>query len=256
MSQTINNATISLFKEFNDHFTLEQLSQKTKLPRATLYRRIGSKDALLKQLQEQGLIKLNQQTDIKSRIFKATRMIVTKFGFINCTMEQIAKEAGLGVATLYRHFSEKEKLLLAFTLELKTELNVLNPIKSPQKNFVNSLLPMIENILIFIHRNEDLIHLLFFGSPSERKYINRIRDASASTFSSISNFLKHFQEQGEITKKLTIEDMTTALVGLIFQFSITSPQHFNRPLNLTKDAHTITRLFCISLCNSTKEGTK
>ena len=113
---------------------------------------------------------------------------------------------------------------------------------------------LIENLLCFIQKNEDLIRLMFFGSPAERKYINNIRDASVSTFVSISNYLKHSQEQGKITDDITIEDMTTGLVGLIFQFSITSPQHFKRPLHIKNDTQTITRLFCMGLCNSTLEG--
>jgi len=249
MSQIINIAAITLFEEFNDQFTLEQLSQKRRFHALHFIDVLAVKMLLLKKLSDQGLIKLDQQTDIKSRIFKATRVVVSEHGFINCTIEQIAKEAGLGVATLYRHFSEKENLLHAFTSELNAQLNILSISKKSADKFEDSLPLLVESLLLFINENKDLVRLVFFGAPAERKYINTIRNASVSTFASISRYLKNFQEQGQITAHIDTDDMATSLVGLILHFSITSPQHFNRRLNIKRDAQTIAQLVCHGICS-------
>ena len=51
MSTDIKQAAVKLFIQEGPGFTLEQLQTGTGASRATLYRRIGSKEALLKELQ-------------------------------------------------------------------------------------------------------------------------------------------------------------------------------------------------------------
>lgn len=254
MPQKINKAAIGLFQQFGESFTLDQLSEKAQTSRATLYRRIGSKEALLKNLNSQGLIQFDEQTSIKNRIMLATRKVVAKHGFINCTMEQIATEADLGIATLYRHFAEKEKLLLAFTSHLKSNLPFDEFSKIAHLSLEDGMLIMLKTMLKTIHKNSDMIQILFFSNPDERKYINTIRDGSKSTFSNIIKHLQHYKSQGKLPKNANLEDLVTSLLGQVMQFAIISPQHFNRPLNVDQDAKTIANLFCHGVFKSENGG--
>lgn len=244
MPHKINTAAITLFEQYGDDFTLDQLSQKAQTSRATLYRRIGNKDALLKNLAQQGLIQLTQKTNVKSRIMAATRIIVAEHGFINCTMDQIAAEAGLGIATLYRHYAEKDNLLRAFTTELKSDVSMDKFEFATNLSTEDGLYILIKTMLKFISDNNDIVKILFFGNPEERKYITEIRDASSSTFKLIAKHLQNLQAKGQVRTDIKVEDMVASLMGQLMQFALTAPLNLNRKLNLERDAKLITDIFC------------
>lgn len=254
MQHKINTAAVTLFEQHGHDFTLDQLSQMAQTSRATLYRRIGSKDALLKNLAQKGLINFNHQSDIKTRILTATRTIVGKHGFINCTMDQIATEAGLGIATLYRHFAEKDKLLRAFTTELKSGMSLEKFELAQNLSTKDGLNTLIKTMLKFISDNKDIVKILFFGNPEERKYITEIRDASSSTFKQIAKHLHNLQTQNQIRADVKVEDLVTSLMGLLIQFALTAPLNLDRKLNIEADAKLITDMFCNGLLVPNKDS--
>ena len=47
----------------------------------------------------------------RDRILDAAERLLARFGYKKTTMEDIAREAGLGKRTLYLHFASKEALL-------------------------------------------------------------------------------------------------------------------------------------------------
>lgn len=253
LQNKINTAAITLHKEFGTNFTLDQLVQSTNTSRATLYRRIGNKDELLKKLADQGLIQLNNQADAKSRILAATRIVVSKHGFINCTMDQIATESGLGIATLYRHFTEKENLLRAFTKEIKSEVAIEKFNLAADSSVEDGVIILAKTMLKFIDDNKDIVKILFFGNPEERKYITEIRDASSSTFKQIAKHLHTLQAKNQLSPDIKIDDMVASLMGLLLQFALTAPLNLNRKLNIEADAKLITTIFCNGLLASDKE---
>ncbi|PCI88166.1 MAG: hypothetical protein COB24_03480 [Hyphomicrobiales bacterium] len=240
----INTAAITLFTQHGPDFTLDQLSQKSQTSRATLYRRIGSKQALLNSLNQQGLINLAEQSDIKTRIMQATRKVVAEQGFINCTMEQIATEAGLGIATLYRHYAEKENLLRAFTTQIKAGVSASEFDLAAALSVEEGINSLVKTMLSFIHQNKDIVKILFFGNPNERKYISNIRDASTSTFELIAKYLHQLQAQNQIRTDIKVEDLVASLMGQLIQFALTAPLNLNRELNIERDAKLITQIFC------------
>lgn len=253
----INTAAITLFEEFGQDFTLEQLGQKTDTSRATLYRRVGSKDALLKSLADQGLIKFDGQSNVKARILAATRIVVGQYGFINCTMDQIANQADLGIATLYRHFAEKENLLRAFTVDLKAGISIEKFELNNDLSVKDGLEILVKTMLNFINDNQDIVKILFFGNPDERKYISEIRETSTSTFKLIAKHLSSLQSQKQITSAVSVDDLVASLMGLMMQFALTSPLNLNRKLNPSQDAKLITEIFCNGILNNniTDNGT-
>lgn len=53
-----------------------------------------------------------QTTNIEERILDAAESRLARFGFAKTTMEDIAREAGLGRRTLYLHFASREDVVL------------------------------------------------------------------------------------------------------------------------------------------------
>src|SRR5947209_15958139 len=50
--------------------------------------------------------------EIENRILDATERLLARYGFAKMTMEDIARDAGLGRRTIYLHFASKEDVAL------------------------------------------------------------------------------------------------------------------------------------------------
>lgn len=115
LPENIANAAARLLDRHGpDGFTMDDLAAEAGLSRATLYRQAGSREAVLAALAEQG-VEVGQRVDVRDRILAACRVVFTRAGFEAATLEDVAREAGVGTATVYRQFGDKEGLITAFT---------------------------------------------------------------------------------------------------------------------------------------------
>ncbi|MEX3011949.1 TetR/AcrR family transcriptional regulator [Hoeflea sp. TYP-13] len=243
MQDDIEQAAIGLFNEIGGGFTLDQLQARTGLSRATLYRRIGSKDALLNRLSDENLIRLDDSLDMDVRVFAAARKVVGEYGFLACTMEQIAKEAGIGIATLYRHFKDKESLLGRFVAEMGPKLVIRQTLESRDPDLERDLKQIIEIGLRFGHHNQDIAKIIFSMKPAERKYLAALRRDSVSTFSRLIQYLEKHQRDGVLRRDVSAEDLAMNLNGLLVQYSAFGPAYLDRPLDIERDTDAILKMF-------------
>jgi len=239
----IQTAAISLFRETGEDFTLNQLQERTGLSRATLYRRIGSKEQLLKNLAAKNLITPDPQADIKNRIYSAARKSIADVGFIACTMEQIASEAGIGIATLYRHFGDKENLLSSFVNQLHPRLDIQSILSAQDISLERDLREVIAIAFEFFSKNTELAKILYSLQSAEREYLTRIRDKSPSTLIHITRYLERHQKSGTVRSDVSAADMALILNGLLMQFSLFAPAQIHRPLDVKKDTELILKIF-------------
>ncbi len=59
----------------------------------------------------------------KSVVFEATLKLIAEQGFQGAPMSQIAQEANIGVGSIYRYFANKDDLVNALYLDVKTRLS-------------------------------------------------------------------------------------------------------------------------------------
>lgn len=243
MREDVEQAAIALFNEVGRGFTLGALLARTGLSRATLYRRIGSKEALLDKLSRENLINIDDDPDFNQRIFEAVRKVVAEYGFIACTMEQIAKEAGIGIATLYRRFDNKDNLLRQFVSQLGPKPVIRQTLETREPDLERDLRRIIEVGLRFGYKNQDIARIIFSMKPAERKYLAALRQDSVSTFSRLVQYLESRQEEGILRQDVPAEDLAMNLNGLVVQYSAFAPAYLDRPLEAEKDADAILKMF-------------
>lgn len=243
MPDQIQTAAISLFHETGEDFTLDQLQKRTGLSRATLYRRIGSKESLLERLAAENLITPDPQAGIKTRVFSAAKKVIANTGFIACTMEQIASEAGLGIATLYRHFGDKENLLTSFVDQLHPRLDIQSILSTQDISLEQDLRKVIAIALKFFGDNTELAKILYSLQTAEREYLTRIRKKTPSTLGHITRYLERHQKSGALRNDIPARDLAIILNGLLMQFSLFAPAQIKRPLDVKKDTEIILKMF-------------
>jgi AcrR family transcriptional regulator len=84
--------------------SMDQLATKAGVSRATLYRLFGSQQHLLQQLG------LQPPPTVRSRVLDTALELVGRHGLAELSMDELAAQAGVSRATLYRLFPGKEAL--------------------------------------------------------------------------------------------------------------------------------------------------
>ncbi|MEM6462372.1 MAG: helix-turn-helix domain-containing protein [Pseudomonadota bacterium] len=242
MVDHIQQAAIELYARHGSDFTLLQLERATGLSRATLYRRIGSKDALISQMAEQHLIRLDDGRDLDTRVISAARSVVAEHGFLACTMEQIAGKAGIGIATLYRHFKDKETLLTRIAQPERKPV-VRRTLEASTPDFERNLRQVVDVALRVGSENRDIAAIVFSSKPAEKRYLGMHQQDAAKAYSRLVRFLQESQQNGLLHANMKADDLAMQLQGLIIQYSVFGPAYLCRPLDVDADAQTIVRTF-------------
>lgn len=59
------------------------------------------------------MLEVTTRTDVKDAILDATDTLLARFGYRKMTVEDIAREVGVGKGSIYLHFSSKEEVVLS-----------------------------------------------------------------------------------------------------------------------------------------------
>ena len=163
-------------------------------------------------------------------------------------MEQIASQANLGVATLYRHFKDKDNLFQHFIARLNPKLAFSSILHKQDGDLEQDLKKLIDVALRFLNENQDLIKILYSWQKAERRYFNHMRQGTTTNFIELVQYFTRQQSAGHLRRDISAEDMAISLNGLLMQYAIYAPIHQNRILNIDDDTETILKLF---LCGVT-----
>jgi AcrR family transcriptional regulator len=215
-----------LAEETAASFTMDQLAAKTGLSRATLYRQLGGKKAILKRLaDEHGLDELDQP-DAPSRILQAARTLFAEQGLMAPTMEQIADEANVGVATVYRHFGDKTGLLRSFMQTFNPHL----PIEQDEMSgdLATDLTSLIKTMIAFILEHRDMVRLSFSNAHEWRDQLMNLRPFQERSINRVANFLKSQMDSGQL-RAIDPQQAAAALLGMILSFSLIMPTYYKLP---------------------------
>lgn len=207
-------------------FTMDALAEKTGLSRATLYRQIGSKKALLQLLTAKHGLKNLNQPDTHSRILQAARTLFGQYGLMTPTMEQIANEAGVGVATVYRHFGDRRTLLKNFVANFQPRL----PTNAAQSSgdLTTDLIQMVQSMIQFILQNQDMVRLSFTHATEVQAVLTEIRPFQERSLVRVAAFLQSQMDAGNL-QPIDPRQAATALLGMVLSFSLIMPTYYQLP---------------------------
>jgi AcrR family transcriptional regulator len=214
----------------NPDFTMDELGTAVNLSRATLYRKIGNKEALLQRLADERGLDQVEPTDIRTRVLLAAREIFGRYGLLDVTMEQIAQEAGVGVATLYRHFGDKDSLVRAFASELTPHRAIAEASQHISGDLTADLTQIVLHMLQFMYDNRDLARLGFSQNEKTRHYLAHIRPAPERTLYQLTHFFEAQRAAGNLPSGDT-QRQALALTGIIFAFGFLAPIYYDVPLS-------------------------
>ncbi len=217
--------------------TMQRLAERVGLSRSTLYRKVGNKARLLALLAwAEGRDAPPPET--RERILLAARRVLARRGFVAATVEEIAEEAGVGVATVYRLFGSKEGLLRAFAEEVLPRAAIRKTALAPSEDLRQDLEALMRVMLAFFAEHRDLARLVFLGHEDERAYLERLRQETGTLFGDLTAYFRHQVQAGRLRDVAPPHELALAFVGLALAFSVVGPLHYGLP---TPDIHKAAR---------------
>lgn len=165
-----------------------------------------------------------------AKILGAARRVFS-LGDGSGTLNRIAKEAGVGIATLYRHFPNRESLALAvyddvFATEVQPVFAQFERTDAPR----DVLLEFGERLLGVLDRERGLVRSLSNLAEATRELMGR--NAAA-----IEQTVRRAQAAGTLRADITPEDIPNLMTMIAAGFgSIPSGAHRRRYLSLVLDS--------------------
>ena len=147
------------------------------------------------------------------------------------TLNRIAKEAGVGIATLYRHFPNREALALAvydevFAAEVQPIFDEFEKTDAPR----DVLLELGERLLAVLDRERGLVRSLANLAEATRELMSRNTDANEQA-------VRRAQAVGTLRADITPEDIPNLMTMIAAGFgSIPVGPHRRRYLSLLLDS--------------------
>jgi AcrR family transcriptional regulator len=146
----------------------------------------------------------------RDRILEVAKDAFTEFG-AEASLDEIAKQAGVGAGTLYRHFPSRESLIEAV---YRTEVGKL---AAAERNFAETM-PPIEALRAWMMLFVDYIAAKKIIAP----VLNTLLGGASNVFESshgqiweaIRSLVKRAIKSGDIRKDLDPIDLLRALIGV------------------------------------------
>jgi len=231
-------------------FTMDQLAEDSGISRATIYRRFGSRAALLQAIAtEHGLCIDELETpDIRERIINATRVALANAGSVNFTIEQVAAEAGVGVATIYRHFGNKENLLQALSERLHPRQAALHLLEHGSGDLEVDLLQFASNALHFMYEHRDIAPVYFSKDTQIQDIFKALRGNQNRTIDTLSQYLEIQMQSCHIPAQDPF-DLAAAFVGMLVGFAFIRASYTDDPLSPEQAANAVVQIFLSGIQN-------
>jgi AcrR family transcriptional regulator len=146
----------------------------------------------------------------RERVLAVAKQAFTRYG-ANASLDEIAKDAGVGAGTLYRHFPTRDALIEAV---YRTEVEKL---AAAERKFAEAM-PPIEALRAWMLLFVDYIEAKHIIAPALNTYVggaSKLYEGSRTQISgAIDALVKRAIKSGDIRKDIEPFDLLRALVGV------------------------------------------
>jgi AcrR family transcriptional regulator len=168
-----------------------------------------------------------KKAERKEVILDAFELLIRKYGIDKTTMQEVAKEVGISVGTLYNEFADKEALIDALMARIEEKMNrrVANykySSTSPNEQLLELISAVNDTLDEIIRDNRSLAEYVFSGSQNFRYIGKKIhRDFHRGGFLSaqIAEIIKEGVKQKIFAVK-EIESATMAITEAFVTYAI------------------------------------
>ncbi len=150
--------------------------------RGTVYKRFADREALSAALLASGRVAAapGAEPDARERILDAVGVVLKRKGLAATTLDEVAREAGVGAVTVYRRFGDRRGLLQAFVAE-RSPRRVLAALPLDGSGDVEAgLLLLARESIGFFREHREVFLMSFSADPEARELVESARQGSPS----------------------------------------------------------------------------
>jgi len=155
---------------------------------------------------------LVRKAERRRSMISAARKLFAEYGFENTTMQNIADEAKVGVATLFRYFPRKEDLIIEVVKEaIEQQVPRFEEITQSNKTGIEKMEDVLTAYIDFISEEYrettkllEAFELYITFVPVEKSMLEEIEKAYGEISSIVAEIVKEGKEDGSI--QLSISD--------------------------------------------------
>ena len=202
--------------------TMDALAARAGLSRATLYRRLGSRARLLEHLAARGDLAAADLAgrDLPSRVLEAMQRVLARDGFSGATVERVAQEAGVGTATIYRRFGDREGLFAAYASRFSPR-RLARGLAESEVDLESGLLGLARESLDFFRRHPELVRLRLSGDPEAHRLLGGGLGEQERMLPLLARYLEDQIEAGQLAPADPLL-LATVFGGLVTGFGLMS----------------------------------
>lgn len=200
-----------------DDLTMGALAARAGVSRGTVYRRYGDRAGVVAALAEaRGVAVAALGADVRSRALDAVASLIAERGISGTSVEAVAQRAGVGAATVYRHFVDRRGLLAAFAAQRSPRR--LLPRVEAGGEAGEVLFEVVVGVIEFARDNPGLVRMMFADDPESRALLGEMREGPRMS-AALAGYFAGEVEAGRLWGEP--EAMAAALAGMVlglFQF--------------------------------------
>jgi AcrR family transcriptional regulator len=185
MSQELSSAARRLLKT-QGAFSMADLAREAGTSRASLYRQVRNRESVLRELQ----IEL---PDTQELILAAARQVFARAGFDAATLEDIAAEAEVSPATVYRQFQDKRGLIRAFMARFAPRRAVATIATKPSGDLREDVLKVTEALLRFAKDEPALLRLTIIEKLKKSEWAELFAKSPLRVQHSLVRLLEYYR---------------------------------------------------------------
>jgi AcrR family transcriptional regulator len=198
--------------------TMDSLAEAAGVSRATAYRQLGSREALLAELARRG-VDVGDQGAVRERILLAATKVFPRMGLENATVEAIAEAAGVGSATVYRHFGDKQGLIKAFLQTMTPRRAVWSLAQKPSGDLRADLESLALTALEFMSKNGGMFRLALLAENRSDGFLAELSRSPDRTVHACANLLRHYAARGELIEA-DPHALARAFLGILISYGL------------------------------------
>ncbi len=165
----------------------------------------------------------SQKAKRRAEMLAGAARLFEKHGYAATTFDEIAAEAGVGVATIYKYFNSKQGIVIALlepdlrNMLARAQRVLQRPHADPAKSMV-ALLSAYRNLGGRNWASRELLRLTVYpGIGNDGRLTELVREAEAKTQAQIHELLKTQRAAGRLKARLQLADATAVIFALLNQ---------------------------------------
>jgi len=180
----------------------------------------------------------------REQIIKAAEEVFSKKDFLNSTISDVAKQAGVSDATIYEYFTSKEELLFSIPREnIENSKNILEDHLVYIKGASNKLRGIIYHLLSYYQENSDFAAISLMILKTNRKFMEtEIYNYLREYYQIIIKTIEEGIESGEFKKDISPHFVRSVILGTI-EFIVVRWLMKGAPADKTKPVESVDALF-------------